>query len=836
MIRIYQKKDINAVEELQKRYPHQCDWFAQDCIRRSGPAEESTDFKTDIKDYIDHKTNELEQTMIRRVFAELAGKVDNLQKELETLNSGKLGPENPAWLALYEKACFARRAERLKPLLAKTKSIIFAKHHVFGSKSGILYITETEGGLPGSAICQIELLGEGRGEFAKTSVVFDAKDGIARDPDLSFDAERLLFAWRKTRDHFATVKDIHENRDAPKTGNYQIYEMELATKNMRQLTTDDTYGANFEPCHLPNGDIMFSSARIVQHITCGWGDCSNLFVMNKDGRYARRVGFDQTNTAFPTLLDDGRVVFLRRDYNDRAQSGAHALFVMHPDGTAQSEMYGNQTGTPNSFQHARGIPGTRKLMVILGGYHTTQGGKLAVMDVAKGRQLGNGLLLIPGKTKPAASDGYADNYGKKGVQYANPFPLSETEFLISRSTQHYAVFFMTDDGRRELLASDPAISCLQAIPVMPRPRPASIMSGVDYTKNTSTIFLQNAYIGQGTQGAQQGTIKKIRVVELLYKPVNFGWALGYGPGGFGGSITPIGSNQACFDAKRIIGEATVHSDGSAFFKVPSRKPFYFQLLDDKNRVIQTMRSWTTLMPNETISCVGCHEDKNMPPPMNDTRQSLASRAGVEELRTFHGIMEPFSYPKFVQPVLDRHCVSCHNPNGKGKSLVLSADPKVKDPSAFRTWNLSYFNLTKARPGPNPERITCGFYGPKYGLKVDPWTRSGPAMPDEPNRYLTWWGRLGSMGPKAPNTYGSIASGMIKLLEKGHNDVKLSPMEWDLLCAWIDLNIVHCGLYDEANTWTDKQKNFYQSRLVERARNEAIEAKNIQEYINDGQPK
>ena len=57
---------------------------------------------------------------------------------------------------------------------------------------------------------------------------------------------------------------------------------------------------------------------------------------------------------------------------------------MNPDGTYQTEMYGNQTGTPNSFQHSRGIPGSRKILTILGGYHTTQGGKLAIMDVLHG--------------------------------------------------------------------------------------------------------------------------------------------------------------------------------------------------------------------------------------------------------------------------------------------------------------------------------------------------------------------------------------------------------------------------------------------------------------------
>jgi len=96
--------------------------------------------------------------------------------------------------------------------------------------------------------------------------------------------------------------------------------------------------------------------------------------MNKDGKYARQLGFDQTQTMFNHLLDDGRIIYTRRDYNDRGQSFGHALFVMNPDGTHQTEYYGNNSMLPTSIQHTRQIPGTKKTMGIGGGYHTSQGG------------------------------------------------------------------------------------------------------------------------------------------------------------------------------------------------------------------------------------------------------------------------------------------------------------------------------------------------------------------------------------------------------------------------------------------------------------------------------
>ena len=817
----------NQAGKLRQEFPHQCDWFMQDCLRREGPVVDADDFDGDFQHYLSHKGTGLEEKMIRRVLDELSRPAAaELAKELKALTKSDLGPGNPAWFTLYEKACRQRRAERLKPLLGKTKSIIFAKHQVFASQSGIYVITETEGCPEPSSLCQIDLAGETLEEFAPHSILFDPKAGMVRDPDLFFDATKLLFAWRQTRRHIGTT-DV--GSEAPPTGNYQICEMDLATRQVRQLTTDETYGASFEPCYLPNGDILFSSARIVQHITCGWGDCSNFFIMNKDGKYARRIGFDQTNTATPALLEDGRIIYCRRDYNDRGQSSAHALFVMNSDGTNQTEMYGNQTGTPNSFHHARGIPGSQKILTILGGYHTTQGGKLAIMDVSKGRQKDEGLIQIPDNKKPACGDRPDDNYGKQGVQYSNPYPFNEKEFLVSRSSQSkvgYGVFFMTTDGRRELLASDPDISCLQAIPVMPRPRPLSRSTTVDYRKKDGVIFMQDAYIGPAIAGIPRGTIKKIRVIEILYKPCTIGWGMGGGPGGALHTVTNPGHPIGPFDAKRIIGDATVYPDGSAMFRVPARLPFYFQLLDEKNRVVQTMRSWATLMPNESLSCVGCHEEKSMAPNLVKAKRTQAMKTGIEELKPFYGPPRGFSYPTEIQPILDKHCISCHNPEGKAKSLALTAEPMLNDPDAKKKWNLSYYNLTKARPGPNPA---------EYYMRGKTWERDGKAKADEPNRYVTWWTRFELMKPYPPCRAGSIASGMIKLLEKGHNKVELTPEEWDKLCAWIDMNIPYCGSYDESNTFSEKERAYYRHRMEERAANEAIDARNVQQFIKDGQP-
>lgn len=818
---------------LWNDYPHEMVWFTQDMTDlKTTNMNPQYDYARDVCGYFDSKRDTtLERGLIERVLSELKG--DPLKKYRKTLNrltASNAGPESPEWLKLYLASCKERRKIRMAPLLEKTERLIYAKHQVFGSRSGIYNTTEYEGLHDGekSSLNVLDLSPERQGRFAESSVLKDAEGGILRDPAVSPDGTKILYSWRKTSEHKAW----------PDTqGAYKIYEMDWATQKSRPLTSDETYGADYEPCYLPNGDILFNSSRIVQVITCGWGDHSNLFLMNKDGKFQRRIGFDQVSTQFPTMLNNGQIVYLRRDYNDRGQVAAHALFVMNQDGTSQTEYYGNQTGTPNSLMHPAPIPGSHKILCVLSGYHTRQGGMLASVDVREGRNHGKGVTLIPQGVPPESSPGHDDGYGKLGVQFANPLALSETEFVVCRSetwdanksgrgsNEKYGIYFMTADGRRELLANDVHNSCLQPVLLKARTMPPSRPSVVDYTQKSGTYYVQNVYEGAAAAGITN-RIAKLRVIELLYKHDTIKWGRAHGPGGSEHSVTAPAHPLALFDAKRIIGDATVYQDGSAMFEVPACTPVYFQLLDEKNRCVQTMRSWSTLMPNEHFSCVGCHEDKNDTPLSN--KKTLAMTHGVEILTPFYGAPRGFSFLKEVQPIFDKNCVRCHQEGKAGEKLLLTAEPFVDAPDEGRRWAQSYYRLMAARPGPDPSVYTV-----KGGPEL--WNRRGPAQADEPNRYVTYGGRLARMDFFPPYTFGAVKSGLIQRLEQGHHGVKISAREWDTLAAWIDLNCPYCGNYMEGNIWSEKQVRQYQARIAERKRNDAINAEAVRNYIQAGQP-
>ncbi len=831
---------------LWKDFPKECDWFLQDNpVHGNWGDGRLFDARGDFAAYLkSDRDSTLEQQLIARVLDELGPDGTPLRQALKNLRLKKTPPDDPAWLQLYIEACRLRRQQRMAPLLAETKQLVYATHMNMGT---IYLATETQGCPPGSQLRIIDLAPEAEGRPLKDELLFDSENGIVRDPELSFDGTRLLFAWRKTNRGLSTT-----GRLAPPEGNYKIYEMTLADRSIRQLTTDATYGADFEPCCLPDGNIMFSSSRCVQEVTCGWGDGSNLYLMDEDGNYARRIGFDQTQTGFPHLLNDGRVIYTRRDYNDRGQSYAHALFVMNPDGTFQTEYYGNTSMVPTSIQHTRAIPGSSKTMGIAGGYHTTQGGKLVVIDPSKGRQNYDGLTFLNWTPTPP-EEVNQENYCRVGEQYAYPYPFDENRFLVSftphggyltrssgavnanREHEHmrYSLYYMTMDGQRELLAAHSELSCTQAVPLRPRPKPPARATQVDYTKSDGVCYVQDVYYGPSAEGIERGTVKKLRVVKLFYKPATIGaggWAPNrkdVGPGrpygGYGWhSVLPAGVGSASFDAKEILGEAVVHPDGSAMFEVPAREPVYFQLVDADGLVVQTMRSWATLMPNENFSCVGCHEE-NEAAPLSNAHKTIAMQHPPQKLQPIPQLTgAPFSYPKTVQPILDRRCTACHAPGQKAEAIDLTGtlvSDNLQDRgtnSTRRKFNQSYLTLLQVK-WVNRRNI---------GLRLDE---------GRPNQWINYYTRMATTELTPPYYAGSTQSGLIRMLQEGHGGTELSAEEIGVIAAWIDLNVPFVGEYDEMNIWDDKARALYDAKMAMRRKQERIEAENIQAYIEAGQP-
>jgi len=508
------------------------------------------------------------------------------------------------------------------------------------------------------------------------------------------------------------------------------------------------------------------------------------------------------------------VIYTRWDYNDRAQIYPQGLFQMNADGTAQAEYYGNNSWFPTTILHARGIPGSQKIIAVLSGHHTHQRGKLAIIDNRRGRQEASGVELIAPVRKAEAVR--IDALGQSGEQFQYPYPLSETEFLVTYDSQGsgnkryvrpYAIYFMTIDGRRELLASDPKISCNQPVPLAARKRPHERPSFVDYRSKTGTYYIQDIYTGPGLKGIARGTIKRIRVVALEFRAAGIGRTSNKGPGGGALASTPVGIGNTSWDVKAVLGDASVYRDGSAMFTVPARTPVYFQALDANGHMVQTMRSWSTLQPGEMYSCVGCHENKNETPLRS--RQTIALKAGPQSLKPFYGRHRGFSFNKEIQPILDRHCISCHTGREK-QAFSLLADQTV-DKESGRNWSDSYLAMTGA-----------------YNVEK----RGKPVIyqGNQDGELVNWINNMSVPTMLPPYYRGAAGSKLITLLRQEHQGVKLSRREMDKIACWIDLVVPYCGDYREANAWSPEEVRKYEHFLNKRKNMEQLEQKNIESLI------
>lgn len=781
-----QKPDPLALilASIEARFPVECDWFLQDWTPRS-PADwwRAPDRRAAAVSLCEQAVRQMPDD--RTAAFRLA------------LRSAGAGSAESV-LRLYQEIGRERRQRRLAALFARYPRIVFTKFHDQGQGYAPRpAVSDGRGGgfTPGGALCLLEF----DGNQVHTRTLVDAPHGMIRDPDVSFDGQRILFAWRK------------DARD-----DFHLYQYEVADGQVRQLTAGKGF-ADYQGKYLPDGGIVFSSTRCVQSSDCIDIDVSNIYRCNADGGEIRRLGFDQVSTCFPSVLNDGRILYTRWEYQDRGQIFPQPLFAMNPDGTAQVGYYGNNSWFPTAIHHARSVAGTQKVLAVLTGHHTPQMGELALIHTSLGREEGAGVLCVAPPRRP--SPVRVDQYGQQGDRFQYPYPLAETEYLAGlwpRYLQRMGVYYVRQDGGRELLAADPRLPCTQPAPLAPRQRPPAIPSRVDDSQRTGLVHLQDIYYGAGLTGVRRGVIKRLRVVALEYRAAAVGMGQTNGPaGGVWNVRTPVAINGT-WDVKRVLGEVPVDADGSACFEVPARTPVYFQALDERGFMVQSMRSWTVLQPGETVSCVGCHEGKNEAPRSSVMPSGRTVAMRLPPAETVPG----FSFIRQVQPILDRHCISCHHgrryagPEDDVRPTVTSAkgEPawsllsRVETESVTgRQWSDAYVGLIRAHRS--------------HTVRVGNTT----VLMAWPGEMVNWISPQSVPEQLPPYSAGAVRSGLIELLQKGHEAVRLTEDEIRTLALWIDLGVPYCGDYAEANAWSPAERQWYEYNQQKRALGQALGA-------------
>lgn len=182
--------------------------------------------------------------------------------------------------------------------------------------------------------------------------------------------------------------------------------------------------------------------------------------------------------------------------------------------------------------------------------------------------------------------------------------------------------------------------------------------------------------------------------------------------------------------------------------------------------LQAMRSFVNVMPGEKRGCLGCHE--------SHSRASESQASAIALTKAPRAITAPpwsdttASYPRYVQPVLDRYCGKCHQGEGeRRKTLDLTERPGA--PIFTEPYLTLIGRPTWGQPYIAPEKPTPGF-GIAGCLMVGGYGTTDPK---------------GHVTP-APMTSLSYLSKLIELVSSGQqHDVKVDNLNLQRLFLWVD---------------------------------------------------
>jgi len=559
----------------------------------------------------------------------------------------------------------------------------------------------------------------------KVTTLLQLPRGAIRDPDVHFDAQRILFSMRK---------DLNDS--------YHIYQINADGSGLRQLTSAKDVD-DLDPLYLPDDSIVFTSTREPKYCACNRHIMANLYKMNPDGSNIHQIGKSTLFEGHSSLLPDGRIMYDRWEYVDRNFGDAQGLWTCYPDGTHHAVHWGNNTPSPAAVVDARAIPQTHLTICTFTSCHDRPWGAIAIIDPRLGLDGRSPVLRIwpPDAINlvkdPGDLNGQFDLFMAVKLKYEDPYPLNDRFFVCSRMTgqAERMGLYLIDLFGNEILLHVEGPGCYDPMPLAPRTRPPVIPARRDYENNDGAFYVQDVYQGTHMRGVKRGQVKSLRVVE---SPEKRYWTK---PGWNGQGFEGAAMNWHDFGNKTILGTVPVEPDGSAYFSLPSEKFVYFQLLDENGMMIQSMRSGVIVQSGEIGACIGCHEDRRTTSP--NTRSILALRRPASRLQGWHGETRPLDYMRDVQPVFDKHCVSCHTYGQEaGKKLNLARDRGL-------AFNMSYAEL---------------------------WTKG----------LLTVAG-AGPAEIMQPYSWGSHPSKLVQAIRRESFMVKLDRDSFERIVTWVDLN-------------------------------------------------
>ena len=547
----------------------------------------------------------------------------------------------------------------------------------------------------------------------KTTLIDDPRGGI-RDPVVHYDAGRILFSWR---------------RDGGK--HYHLYEINVDGTGLRQLTDGGGDYDDIEPTYLPDGDIAFISSRCRRWVNCWATQVATLHRCGPNGENVRELSSNNEHDNTPWVLNNGQILYTRWEYVDRSQVEFHHLWTMSPDGTRQMVFFGN-LHPETTMIDAKSISGSEKI--------------IASFSPGHGIREHQGFVTLVDPRSGPDERTFAVNVSR-APEYRDPWAFSEDAFMAARGGE---IVLMDRRGRTETIyavsEADRAtgMECHEPRPLIVRPREPiladSTTAVVTHSPPMGRFVVADIYRGRNMNGVERGDIAELLVLETLPQPLHFS-----------GGMEPI-SLSGTFILERILGKVPVEPDGSAYFEAPALRSVFFVALDKNGYSVKRMQSFTSVMPGETQTCIGCHEQRIDAPPVTTgattTKMPIAVSRPPSKIKTIPRTPDLFDFPRDIQPILDRHCVECHNSDRRDGGVDL-----------------------------------CGDRGPMFSMSY--WTIMSRRLVADGNN---------QRGNRPPRTIGTSASHLMQLIDEHHGGAVLSQDEWTHIQLWIESGAVYPGTY------------------------------------------
>ena len=594
----------------------------------------------------------------------------------------------------------------------------------------------------------------------------DAQGSDPRSGRLVTTAAGCLFAWKKSP-----------------ADDYHLYELDVA-------------GGQGSPADLRAGLCRLRRARTCPTATsssippaacrrsiAGGPRSATCTRATREGRYMRRLGFDQVHTNFPTVTA-------------RRPRALHALGIQRPrpdlspgpvpdeprrdgpDGVLREQLLvpHHDRARPRTF------PARIRCWPSLCGHHSRQAGKLGVLDPPGAGRRTPGPILAPVRETRAVR---VDGYGQQGDLFQYPYPLSETEYLVTYAPLGWGGGRRgRRNGRRRFrhLLDGPSTagaSCWPATrgsPATSRCRSAAAAAAARPSRSITPrrparITCRTSTPARAWRACPAARSSGCAWWRSISRRAGIGNNGNGGPAGAALVGTPVAVGNGCWDPKIVLGERQVHDDGSAVLQRPARTPVYFQAIDAtgtpcrqcgvvdaaagrERRVrglprVEELHAAGRIAPALALApaaAAACN-------PSTDRRGDSAS-------------------PRKSSPSSTATASRCHNdrripprvaatpPAGGGGSPTEPPAGRVEpsfsllgeetvDAPAKRGWSDAYLALTDARPEPR-----SGEFHAHAGPLVN-WIPPQSAPPMLP-----------------PYSAGAATSGLMKLLREGHKGVHL----------------------------------------------------------------